>query len=134
MGDEAHVTPPGSETKGSSVTSGQRPGRARNERDTTRLSRAPHGMLVRDAGCGAALRWGSMERAFRVAKSFREAAEIDRRDVAALSLEERISLVEAIRRKHFGERGAESRLERVLVCADLPSRALRAGQGSPRRR
>jgi len=59
-----------------------------------------------------------MEPVLRVAKSFREAAEIDRRDIAALSLEERISLVEAIRRKHFDESGAESRLERVLVCAD----------------
>jgi hypothetical protein len=75
-----------------------------------------------------------MERVFRVAKSFREAEEMDRRDIAALSFEERISAVEALRRQHFGEDRPESRLERVLVCADRPSRALRPRRKTRRKK
>ena len=44
-----------------------------------------------------------IERVFRVARSFREAEEMDRRDLAALSFEERISGVERLRRERFGE-------------------------------
>jgi hypothetical protein len=62
-----------------------------------------------------------IERIVRTAHSFEEAAEIDRQDVAAMSIEERISGVERLRRVWFIEDRAESRLDRVLVCADLPS-------------
>jgi hypothetical protein len=67
-----------------------------------------------------------IERIVRVAKSFDEAREMDREDVAALSFEERISGVERLRREWFGEDRAESRLDRVLVSADRPSRAREA--------
>jgi hypothetical protein len=71
-----------------------------------------------------------IERIVRVANSFEEAAEMDRGDIAALSFEERISGVERLRRVWFGEDRAESRLERVLVCADLPSRSLPPDRGA----
>jgi hypothetical protein len=70
-----------------------------------------------------------MKRILRIAGGFEEAAEIDRRDVAAMSFEERISGVERLRRVWVGEDRAESRLDRVLVCADRPTSAVR-----PRRR
>jgi hypothetical protein len=63
-----------------------------------------------------------IERVIRVARTFQEAAELDREDVAALSFEERISGVERLRKAWFGEDRAQPRLERVLVCADRPSR------------
>jgi hypothetical protein len=63
-----------------------------------------------------------IERVFRVASGFHEAEAIDRRDIAALSFEERISVVERLRRQHFGEDGSRPRLERVLECDDLASR------------
>jgi hypothetical protein len=65
-----------------------------------------------------------IERIVRVASSFEEADELDRQDVAAMSFEERISGVERLRRVWFGEDRAESRLERVLECADLPPHVL----------
>jgi hypothetical protein len=65
-----------------------------------------------------------IERILRTADSFAEAAELDRLDVARMSFEERISGVERLRRIWFGEDCAESRLDRVLVCADLPSGAV----------
>ncbi|MCC6556275.1 MAG: hypothetical protein IT372_25220 [Polyangiaceae bacterium] len=78
-----------------------------------------------------------IERIIRTAQSFEEADEIDRQDVAAMSFEERISGVERLRRIWFGEDRAESRLDRVLECADLPSRPAppdrRARGGGPRR-
>jgi hypothetical protein len=66
-----------------------------------------------------------IERLVRVANSFEEADEIDRQDVAAMSFEERISGVERLRRVWFGEDRAESRLERVLERADLPTGSAR---------
>jgi pimeloyl-ACP methyl ester carboxylesterase len=60
-----------------------------------------------------------IERILRTASSFRELEEYDRRDLARLSLEERISAVEKLRRIWFGEDPAKSRLERVLVASDL---------------
>jgi hypothetical protein len=63
-----------------------------------------------------------IERIIRTANSFEEAAELDRDDVAAMSLEERISGVERLRRIWLLENRAESRLDRVLERADLPSR------------
>jgi hypothetical protein len=70
-----------------------------------------------------------IERIIRVADSFEEAAELDRQDVASMSFEERISGVERLRRSWFGEDRAESRLERVLVCADPPPRAVSVDRG-----
>jgi hypothetical protein len=63
-----------------------------------------------------------IERVVRVASSFREAERMDRADLAAMSLEERISAVERLRKERFGEDRAESRLDRVLVSADRPTR------------
>jgi hypothetical protein len=63
-----------------------------------------------------------IERIIRMASSFEEAAEIDRQDVESMSIEERISGVERLRRVWFIEDRAESRLSRVLVSADLPTR------------
>ena len=71
-----------------------------------------------------------MKRILRIAGGFEEAAEIDRRDVAAMSFEERISGVERLRRVWVGEDRAESRLERVLVCVDRPASSLRDGRRS----
>jgi len=71
-----------------------------------------------------------IERVVRIASSFAEADRMDREDLAALTLEERISGVERLRREWFGEGRAQPRLERVLAVADLPSRAVRAGGGS----
>ena len=73
-------------------------------------------------------------RIVRVAESFEEAARLDHDDVAALSFEQRISGVERLRREWFGENRAESRLDRVLVSADRPSRAVPVDRGSRRRR
>jgi hypothetical protein len=67
-----------------------------------------------------------IERMIRVANSFREAERMDRVDIAAMSLEERISAVERLRRERFGEDRAESRLDRVLVSADRPTSQARA--------
>jgi hypothetical protein len=75
-----------------------------------------------------------IKRILRVAKSFAEAREMDRDDVAAMSFEERISGVERLRREWFGEDRAESRLDRVLVVADLASREVRPGGRTRRRR
>ena len=55
----------------------------------------------------------------RTAGSFREVEEFDRQDMARLSLEERVSAVEQLRRISFGEDRAQSRLDRVLVVTDL---------------
>ena len=74
-----------------------------------------------------------IERVFRVANGFGEAATLDRSDVAAMSFEERISGVERLRRSWFGEDRAESRLDRVLVCVDLRDVAL-LEQHAPRKR
>jgi len=74
-----------------------------------------------------------IEKVVRTAASFEEAHRLDQEDVAALSFEERISGVERLRREWFGEDCPESRLERVLVCADRPMSALRA-RGRPRGR
>src|ERR1700690_2796806 len=74
-----------------------------------------------------------IERIVRVASSFREAERMDHADLAALTFEERISAVERLRRERFGEDRAESRLDRVLVSADRPSRALRARRRARRR-
>jgi hypothetical protein len=60
-----------------------------------------------------------IERVIRIANTFAEAEAFDRADIAALSMEARISGVERLRRSWFGEDRAQSRLERVLVCADL---------------
>jgi hypothetical protein len=81
-----------------------------------------------------------IERVVRVANSFREAERMDRDDLATMSLEERISMVERLRRDRFGEGRAESGLDRVLVSADRPTSEVRArggghavaGHGEPR--
>jgi hypothetical protein len=75
-----------------------------------------------------------IERVLRVAKNFAEAQDADRHDIAAMSFEERISAVERLRRERFGEDRSQSRLDRVLVCADLPSREVRARRWSRPRR
>jgi hypothetical protein len=75
-----------------------------------------------------------IERVIRIANTFAEADAFDRADIAALSLEERISGVERLRRVWFGEDRAQSRLERVLVCADRPSSSLRDDRRPRRRR
>jgi hypothetical protein len=75
----------------------------------------------------AAILGPMIERVLRVPSSFGEAAELDRRDVAAMSFEERISGVERLRRIWFGEDRAQSRLDRVLVSADLSPRTIRRG-------
>jgi hypothetical protein len=61
-----------------------------------------------------------IERVIRVANTFEEAEAFDREDIVALSLEERISGVERLRKVWFGEDSSQSRLDRVLVCADRP--------------
>ncbi len=72
-----------------------------------------------------------IERILRVAHSFEEVEEFDRQDMARLSLEERVSAVEQLRRIWFGEAKAQSRLDRILVATNLEARSLRAG-GGPR--
>ena len=67
-----------------------------------------------------------IERIVRVAENFREAEGMDRADLAEMSLEQRISAVERLRRERFGEDRAESRLERALVGADRPKGEVRA--------
>jgi hypothetical protein len=67
-----------------------------------------------------------IRRVLRVASSFAEADELDRRDVAELPFEERMMDVEGLRRQYFGEHRVQSRLDRVLTCADLPSRSVGA--------
>jgi len=67
-----------------------------------------------------------IERVLRVASSFREAAELDRRDVAAMSFEDRISGVERLRRVWFGEAHAPKPATR--------GRSLRRRAAAPRRK
>ncbi|MEI7893789.1 MAG: hypothetical protein WCI05_11895 [Myxococcales bacterium] len=71
------------------------------------------------------------EKVLRVASTFSEVEAMDREDLARLTFEERISAVETLRRVWFGEDRPESRLERVLVVADLHERPLRARRGTP---
>ena len=72
-----------------------------------------------------------VERILRAAHSFEEVEEFDRQDMARLSLEERVSAVEQLRRTWFGEAPTQSRLDRILVATNLEARSLRAG-GGPR--
>jgi hypothetical protein len=69
-----------------------------------------------------------IERVLRTATGFTEAAELDRQDIARMTFEERISEVEKLRRIWFGEDRAESRLDRVLECADLVDDTTMAGR------
>jgi hypothetical protein len=66
-----------------------------------------------------------IERVIRIAHTFEEAEAFDREDIVAMSMEERISGVERLRKVWLGEDPSQSRLERILVCADRPSSALR---------
>jgi hypothetical protein len=59
-----------------------------------------------------------MERIVRVAHSHEEAARFARADTAALSIEERISLVHALRCAYYGDALSRARLVRVLVRVD----------------
>jgi hypothetical protein len=63
-----------------------------------------------------------VERILRAAHSFEEVEEFDRQDMARLSLEERVSAVEQLRRTWFGEARAQSRLDRILVATNLEAR------------
>jgi hypothetical protein len=72
-------------------------------------------LIVGKLGALAATRrrgntFAAIERVVHAACSFREAEEIDRSDIAAMSFEERISAVEHLRRQRSGEDRAESRL------------------------
>src|ERR1700722_11137061 len=74
-----------------------------------------------------------IERILRVARSFEEAATMDREDNARLSLEERVSAVDRLRRIWFGEDPAECGLVRVLVALDRRRSAV-PPRGRTRRR
>jgi hypothetical protein len=63
-----------------------------------------------------------MDRILRTVRSHREAEVCDRDDLQRLSIEERISAVEQLRRVWFGEAQAESRVERVLSTTSLEAR------------
>jgi endonuclease/exonuclease/phosphatase family metal-dependent hydrolase len=67
-----------------------------------------------------------IERILRAAQSFEEVEKLDRQDMARLSLEERVSAVEQMRRTWFGEAPTQSRLDRILVATDLEARSLRS--------
>jgi hypothetical protein len=74
-----------------------------------------------------------IERIVRVAASFEEAAAFDREDLARLSMEERISEVDRLRRTWFGENPTQSRLVRVLIALD-PERSSVRGRRRARGR